>query len=412
MIYFSELKNKKVYTEDNVPVGRLRDLIFKASDNPLITKILIEDPERGQMMVPTEYVKKIEGDLGDLILLKHYQLDSLSEDEMFLGKNLLDNQIIDIAGDKMVRVNDVAIQEKPELMVAGVDIGLLGILRWFGLEESANKFVGIFRKNLTSRFLSWSDIQTLELTRGHVKIKKEQKKLDKIRPEDLADYLEQTNVANISNIIKLLEPQRAADVINNLNLNYQIEVFKQFELTEAVKILKLMDPEESADIIAALTKKRRDKILELLDEKSRKSIEYLLKLSKTPVGEIITTEYLTVSPHQTVKEVIDQVRQVTRDFNDLHYVYVLNKESQLVGVFSLHELLLQNLDNVVYRFMNPNVTTVYLSTPESVVLSKLLKYRLYALPVIDPERHVLGLVTFDDVSSLIHQNNGQHKALH
>lgn len=408
MIYFSELKNKKVFTEDNVFVGRLRDLIFRASENPIITKLLIENQNKQPMIVNIEFLKKMHGDLGDVILLKHYEIGELTENELFISKNLLDNQIIDISGDKMVRVNDVAIQEKPEFMIAGVDIGLLGILRWFGLEEKANKVFGLFKVNLTSRFLSWSDIQTLELTRGHVKIKKEQTKLDKIRPEDLADYLEQTNVSNISNVIKLLDVQRAADVINNLNLNYQIELFKQYEPEEAVKILKHMDPEESADIIAALTKKRREKIMELLDERSRKAIHYLLKLSKSPVGEIITTEYLTVGPQQSVKEVIDQVRAVTRDFNDLHYVFVLNKESQLVGVFSLHELLLQNLDNHVYRFMNPNVTTVYLSTPESVVLSKLLKYKLYALPVVDPERHLIGLVTFDDVSSLINKTNGQH----
>jgi CBS domain-containing protein/sporulation protein YlmC with PRC-barrel domain len=402
MIYFSEIKNKKVYTEDNVFVGRLRDLVFRASESPLITKLVVHNQNRENMMVPVEFLKKMHGDLGDIILRKHYELEGLSEDEMFVGKNLLDNQIIDIAGDKMVRVNDVAIQEKPEFILAGVDIGVLGILRWFGLEDRANKLLGAFKVNLTSRFLSWGDIQTLELTRGHVKIKKEQTKLDKIRPEDLADYLEQTNVSNIRNIIKMLDVQRAADVINNLNLNYQIELFKQYDGEEAAKIVKHMDAEEAADLLASLTKKKRDRIMELVDDKTRKDIEYLLKLSKSPVGEIITTEYLTVAPQQTVREVIDLVRQVTRDFNDMHYVYVLNKEKQLVGVFSLHELLLQNLDNHVFKFMNPNVTVVYLSTPESVVLTKLLKYKLYALPVVDQARHIIGLVTFDDVSELIH----------
>ena len=402
MIYFSELKNKKVYTEDNVFVGRLRDLVFRATENPLITKVMIVSQSKEQMMVPMEFIKKLHGDLGDAILRKHYEEEPLAEDELFVGKNLLDNQIIDIAGDKMVRVNDVAIQEKPEYMLAGVDIGVLGILRWFGMEDRANRLLGAFKVNISSRFLSWGDIQTLELTRGHVKIKKEQTKLDKIRPEDLADYLEQTNVSNISNIIKMLDIQRAADVINNLNLNYQIELFKQFDVEEAAKIIKHMDAEESADVLATLTKRKREKIMELIDEKTRHAIEYLLKLSKSPVGDIITTEYMTVNPHQSVRDVIDAIRQTTRDFNDLHYVYVLNKEEQLVGVFSLHELLLQQLDSQVFKFMHPNVTTVYLSTPESVVLQKLLKYKLYALPVVDPEKHLIGLVTFDDVSELIH----------
>lgn len=402
MLYFSELKHKKVYTEDNVYLGRLSDLVFRATDTPTITKLLIHVGGGEELMVPVVFMKRIQGDYGDVMLHKRYETAELAEDELYIGKNLLDNQIIDISGDKMVRVNDVAIQDKPELTIAGADIGVLGVLRWFGIEDLVNKGLSRFKIKLHSRFLSWADIQTLELTRGHVKIKKEQTKLSKIRPEDLADYLEQTNVDNTRNVVKMLTVERAANVINNLNLNYQLELFRQFDTEEAAKIISHMEEEEAADILSSLPKKKAEKIMSHLPEHAHKGIIYLLDISKSPVGDIISTEYLTVSPDATVREVSEQIKSATQEFSELYYVYVLNKEQQLVGVFSMHELLLQGADASVFKFMSPNVLTISLSTPESVVLKKLLKYKLYALPVVDREKHILGIVTFDDVSELIH----------
>src|SRR3990167_6836913 len=188
MLYFSELQNNRVLTKDGIYIGKLKDVIFRASDNPVVTKLVVKTDKNPEAIIPIEDVRKIN---GGVILEKSYVLSKLKENELFLTKNLLDNQIIDISGDKIVRVNDVAINDKPGLSIAGVDIGLIGILRWFGIEGI---FVKIFKKigiKVRSRFLSWADIKTLELTRGHVKIKKEQTKLDRIRPEDLADYLEE-----------------------------------------------------------------------------------------------------------------------------------------------------------------------------------------------------------------------------
>ena len=277
MLYFSELKNKKIYTEDNIYVGKLKDMVFQASEAPNITNLIAKSHKK-DLMIPLLYLKDIN---KEITINKGFKTSELKEDELFMVQNLLDNQIIDITGDKLVRVNDIAIQDKPGYFISGVDIGLLGIMRWFGFDDYLIRLSKKFNINLASQFLSWADIHPLELSRGHVKIKKELTKLQKIRPEDLADYLERTNVSNISRILNIIDEQTATDVIENLNINYQTELFRQFEPKKGAKIIAKIDAEEAADILISLSKKRRKEILDALDNKTFEKINHLLNLSNS-----------------------------------------------------------------------------------------------------------------------------------
>ncbi len=394
MIYFSELKNKRIYTEDNIYLGKLKDLIFTASEDPNITKFLIQTSTNPELMISTDFIKNIN---NEVIIKKHFIHSTLNEDELYLTKNLLDNQIIDITGEKIVRVNDVAIQDKPKFYIAGVDIGILGILRWFGLDDYLIRLLKKFNINLTSQFLSWADIHPLELARGHVKIKKEQTKLHKIRPEDLADYLEKTNVANISRILNVVSEKKATEVIQNLNINYQAELFRQFDPEKAKKILSKIDPDEVVDILLTLSKKRRQNILNALDKKTFDKINYLLNLSRTPIGHLVTTEFLAVQSFERAKDIIKKIYDQTREFYALFYTYVLNEKNELVGVFNLHELILQGPETPAYKFMSQDLVVIHLNTPRVIVLRKFVKYKLYALPVVDKNKKILGIVTFDDI---------------
>lgn len=398
MIYFSEIKNKQVFTEDGIRVGKLYDLIFLATDKPNVTKLVVDSSSDAPLIIPIEYVVKIR---ERIVLSKKYQKSELGENELFVEKNLLDKQIIDIKGSKIVRVNDIAIQDKPNYYVAGADIGLLGILRWFKLERRVQNLSAKFGVRIAPNFLSWADIQPLELTRGRVKLKTELEKLEKIRPEDLADYLEQTNVKNITKILNVLDEEFAAEVIGNMNVNYQTALFKNFNDNKTAKIVSLIDPDEAVDILLTFSPKKREQIVKLLSEEKRHEIEYLLSLSKTPIGEIITSEFLAVAPDDTAKIIIDKIRAQTADFSFLHYVYVVNKQGQLMGVINLHELIMQLPDTPAYKFMVQDVVVVHLTTPEDIAIKKMLKYELQALPVIDKEKKLLGIITVDDIAEFI-----------
>lgn len=398
MLFFSELKGKNVCTEDGINVGKLDDFIFKVGEKPSVNKIVVIDKKKKDLIIPIDYLKKIN---REVIIFKNFRTDELQQNELFILRNLLDKQIIDLKGAKIVRVNDVVFQKQGEnLILTGVDISLLGILRWLKLEDfvvNLLKSLTFLKIRLVPTLLSWSDIQPLELARGIVKLKKEEKKLKNIRPEDLADYLETTTITNVKRTLDIMDKNQAIEVINNLNLNYQAALFRQYSPQKAASILSLIDPDEAADILLTLSEKRKEAILSYLSSEKKKELLSLIKFSKTPIGDLLTTEFLTVYPNNTVKEVIDKIKKQTGDFYYLNNVYVINQEKQLLGVFNLHELILQNLDTPVYKFMITNPITLHLTTPKKIALKKVIKYKISTLPVIDREKRILGIVSFDDL---------------
>ncbi len=398
MIYFSELKNKSVLTEDNVRVGKLDDLIFLATENPNVTKLEIRDLSGTKITVPISFLKKIN---SNVYIKKDYSTKELEENELHVVKNILDKQIIDLQGNKIVRVNDIAIQDKDGFYIAGVDIGIFGLLRWFKLENTFNKLLAALKVRPTSQFLSWADIQPLELARGQVKLKKEETRLAKLRPEDLADYLEKTNVVNTKKILKILNEKFAAEVIGNLNINYQTSLFKNFQPEKAAKFLQFIDPDEAVDILLTLSEKKREQIITLFPEEKQKKLNHLLNLAKTPIGQLVTSEFLIVNSEITVREVIIKIKKDTADFTYLSAIYVSNSENQVIGVFSIHELLLQSLDTPVYKFMIQSLVVIHLTTPVEIAVKKMIKYKLASLPVIEANKQLLGIVTFDDAAEIL-----------
>lgn len=401
MHYFSELQGSKVYTEDRALCGILKDIVFLYEDNPKITKIVIKAKEGTQLVIPISYLKKIN---TDVIIHRQFENSFPSEHELFISKNLLDKQIIDLVGNKVVRVNDVIIQCDPFYHISGVDIGFWGVLRRLGVEKPLLKFYHLLGFKPVPRCLSWADIQSLEAGRGEIKLKKREERLSRIKSEDLADYLERTNIKNVSKILDILDEEKAVDVINNLHINYQQALFSCFSPEKAAKIISLLDPDEAVDILLTLSRKKQEEIINLLAPKTREEICYLLKLSKTPIGDLITTDFICVHSYNTVKEVIEKVKKETADFRFLTYVYVLNESEQLVGVFNLHELLLQQSDTPVYKFMVQNLTVIHLTTPEEIALKKMIKYKLFALPVVNKEKKLLGIVTSDDIYGFMLKN--------
>ncbi len=399
MLYFSEIVGKKVYTEDDIHIGYLEDLIFLATENPIVTKIVIRDKTDKKLIISTDYLQKIN---KHLMIEKEFLVAYLEENELYLVKNLLDKQIIDLKGNKIVRVNDVALQDEGKLSIAGVDIGVLGIFRRLRIgTDYFYKIATLLKIKFASQFLSWADIQPLELMRGNVKLRKREEKLEKIRPEDLADYLEKTNVINARKFLKILNTEKAAEVIGNLNINYQTALFKNFQTEKAAKLITFLDPDEAVDVLLTLSKKKREEVLEKLSPNIKEKLLHLFELSKEPIGALITTEYLTVGPENTVRQVINLIKKEAADFSSLYCIYVVNKEKELSGVISLLEILRQDLDTPLYKFMTQNLVVIHLTTPVEIAMNKFLKYRLSALPVINQEKHIEGIVNLDDITNYI-----------
>jgi len=396
MLFFSEIKGKNVVTQDEIVVGKLEDIIFKFSEKPFATKLVVRSKKnKEKLIIPFRDCLKIN---NKIILKKNFQIASIEDNEFSLVKNILDKQIIDIHGYKLVRANDIAIQrENNQWILVGVDIGWLGIARWLRLEDIIIKILGLLKIKISSDFLSWGEIQPLDLLRGEIKLKKAEEKLKKIKPEDLADYLETTTIHNVKKFLDLLDEKQAIAVLNNLNLNYQSNLIKTYSDEKAAYILSLIDVDEAVDILLTFPKKRRETILNLIKPEVRKEINHLLKFASTPIGDYLTTEYLTVFPDDTAAEVIQKIKKETVDFYYLYNIYVVNQEKQLIGVFNLHELLLQDPATPVFKFMITNLVVIHLTTSKEIAIKKIIKYKLSTLPVIDHEKRIVGIVSFDDL---------------
>lgn len=393
MLYFAELAGKPVVSSDGGTIGKLHDFYFLAADQPLITKICVISTV-GHLHIPITSVKSIN---GTIVLSPDHESVDPTEQELSIRTHLLDQQIIDITGNKVVRVNDVVIQQKPYYVIAGVDVGVLGIARWLNLEQWLNKALATIGKTVTSDFLSWDDVQPIELSRGKVVLKREETKLTRLAPEDLADHLERLSLKNLTKILDLLPPEYEADVIQNLNVGRQRDLLRNIKPEKAANILSRIDPDEAADILLTLSERRRGLILPFLSPEVKKPIDYLVSLSATDIGDLATNDYATADPEELAGKVKGRLKGEAAKLSQLSYVYVVNKKKELVGVFNLQELLEQDTDMPVYKFMTPNVVVISLTTPKEIAMKKMIKYKLYALPIINEKREILGLVTIDDL---------------
>lgn len=406
MFYFSELLNRGVYSESKKRIGKLKDLIFINEDTPVVTKLVIKGGSKKPYSISVSSIKEIS---KQVILNKETERQEILEDELSVSKNLLNKQIIDVAGGKVVRVNDVAIQDKQSLpsengkqdnkeyYIAGVDVGFRAILRWFYLERPAIPLLKMLRIYDKPHFLSWGDIGSIEMSSGNLKLSKNTSNLEKMRPEDLADYLEKTNIRNVGRVIANLKEEFAADVIEDLNVNYQTALFRRFPPERASKLIDMLEPDEAVDILLTLTRERRKEIIDSLPQRKQNKLKSLIKYSKTSVGKFINPEYVTISSEDNASKAIDKFKEQYEESKFTTYIYVLNKEDHLIGVVDIAQLMAASFDTPVYKIMEQDVVVSHLTTPKEIAVKRMLKYKLYALPIIEDNKKMLGVVLWDDM---------------
>lgn len=372
----------------------LDDVVFQVSPAAIVTKLFVKKPNGTKFFLPISVVSRIGARIH---IDANFSPTELEENELFVGKNINDQQIIDINGSNIVRVNDVVFIQQPQLHISGVDVGALGILRWFGLEGVIAKVARIFRQEIVPKFLAWTDVAPVELARGRVVMKQSDTKLKRLKPEDLAGHLDTMNIRNVKRIINLFEDTYAADVFANLSIGLQTSLLRSFLPAKSASILTHLDASEAVDALLTLRRGERDRIVGLLERKKQHEIKRLMGLAKTPVGHVVSNQYVTVRPQDTTGTALSRVRDARNDLDDIRYVYVVNNDNQLIGIFTIYELLIQRSDTPVFKFMIQNPIVVQLSTPKELVIRRMVKYKLDGLPVVTEKRHMLGVVELLDL---------------
>ena len=395
MLYFSELSGEKVYTTNKKYFGKIRDLLFFSTETPLVTKFVIKTKDGHTLSIPVQYIKK--NGIG-YIISDDYVHEAKIETETSLQGKLLNQQIVDVDGTEVIRVNDVVISDVPDYTISGIDIGILGVFRWVGGAKLVSRLLSGLNIHYKSDFIPWSEIEDNELAKGRIVLKSEKEKLKKIHPEDLAEHLEHANIRNVLRALRVMDEKMSARVIADLNVDYQREIFQRFSAENAGNILSLIHSDEAVDVLLSLDVQKREEILEHIQKGKKQPILHLLAHAKTPIGHLLSTEYLAVPSDSSVKVALDQVKNNTDGFEELLYVYLTNKDNQIVGVVNLHQLILQKPEELLYKIMNQNLVLGRLSTPKEILLRRMIKYDIYAIPIVDEKRSLLGIVSLQDIN--------------
>jgi len=399
LLSLSEIVKKPVIDVHGEKVGKLADVIVSAeTPYPVVMALTVRTADKRTLNVPWT---QVEG-LGRQIPLKvgrdEIRPYEAKEHEVHLVEDVLDRQVIDVKGKKLRRVNDLQLSTtNGAYRLIGVDIGVRGLLRRLGLEKIADRT----RVRIEGNYISWGNVDTIHSGPSAVQLKVPKHKITKFHPADIADILDQLSVNDGLNLINSLGEEAAADTLEETSPERQVSLIEGMKTERAAGILEEMSPDDAADLLGDLPVDRADAILDLMEPDESEDIRELLEYPEDSAGGIMTNEFIAVHAGLTAQQAIEEIRTAASDVETIYYVYVIAQDGTLAGVISLRELLLARPENKLAAFMHTDLITVNVRDDQRDVAKKIAKYNLLALPVVDDEKKLKGIVTVDDAIDIV-----------
>lgn len=402
-LFLSEILKQPVLDPKGEELGRLKDIaVVKAEPLPKVDALIIER-KGGLFRIPwsefTMFNKRI-------IAAKILAADLVPYDEITDGllalRDVLDKQIVDVNGVKVVRVNDIKLEGyESEAVLIAVDVGVRGILRRLGVERKGEGFLRVFKATLPFNLISWNYIQPLQPKLTAIALTVPRQMLSELHPADIADIISQVSHHEGAAFLKNLDVDVAAETLSELSTEAQVEIIRGMDTEKASDIIEMMPPDEAADVLGDLPAEKAKEILEHIEKEEAEDIQELLGHEEDTAGGLMTNEFIAYSSGITVREAIEKFRKDASELETVYYLYLIDGAERLEGVVSLRELLLSDPDTRLSEIMETKVKTVTPDADEKVVAKITSKYNLVALPVVDNEGVLLGIVTVDDILARI-----------
>jgi CBS domain-containing protein len=398
--YLSELVRTNVADRDGALVGRLKDIAVKLGETfPRVTKIVVSTRGRKEpLILPWGVVRSVSTEAITLNQpLAELPPAELEEGEVLLEESVLDKQIVDIEGHRVVRVNDLklgSVQGEVRLVAAGV--GTRSLLRRLNLEGLAIRMWGLFGRRPQERLISWEHVHSLEPTSQQLQLDLEQARLKRLNPADLADILGEMNALDRAKVVSSLDEETAAAALEEMDFELQQSVLDSLEDEKAADILDEVNPDDAADLVGDLPRERADQLLELMEPEGASDVKELLKYPDDTAGGLMTTEFVAVPSGMTAQEAIGYLRKAGEEAETIYYCYVVDSDGRLVGVFELRDLIIAPPTRAIDEIMVKDVIAVSPDTSHEETAGLMARYNLLALPVVDQEKRLLGIVTVDD----------------
>jgi magnesium transporter len=398
MLYLSQVIGRSVRDRNDEPIGKVADLIVAVGDRyPPVTGLVVET-DRRRIFLPWTSVDRLD-DSGAKLSTLTMDLAKFHQrpDEILLRADLMDKQIVDIDGRKVVRVNDLRLDEvEGALHLVAVDVGASGLLRRLGVEGGMRTIARNLRVAVPEKYIDWEDVDPVETSIASIKLRVPHAGLAELHPADLATIIDQLAPRDRAGVLASLGDDAVADAIEEMEPETQVEVLEDLEPGRAADILEEMSPDDAADLVADLSQTTRDEIFALMEKDEKAEVQELLGYPEDSAGGIMTTEFVAVPAHLTAAETIDLLRQLEPDAETIYYVYVTDDDGRLVGVLSLRDLIVAAPDTQIGKVMIKEPVAVGVLADQDEVAEVVAHYNLLAVPVIDEEGRLAGIVTVDD----------------
>ncbi len=396
MSYLSQIVNSPVRDAADRKIGKVKDLIvtIKPGQYAPVAYLLVKGKRNGRFFVSYDQVSIVGK--KETILKKIFEKNLtttvvVGDEYVHLVKDILDQQIVDTEGARVVRVNDLRLGIlNNQMAVVGIDVSFKGLLRRLGLV-----WLDIFDK-LKVNLIDWRDTERLK---GAIKLEALTQNLRKLHPADLADIIEDLSIKQGRDLVSSLESDEAAKVFEELDPHLQKMLVKYLGPKQAINIVEKMSVDEIVDFIQTLPKYDAKQFLSRLQKATSSQVRKLLAHADDTAGGLMTTDYITMSPEATVANAIEEVKRRSHSMRSILYLYLIDHRDIFKGTVSLRRLLIaeseEKLKDIVRR--SKRVETLRIHDDIEDVMDTMTRYNLYSAAVLDEKHRLMGVVTIDDV---------------
>jgi len=407
MLHATELLGAETYDPAGNFVGRVKEMfIVPEEQSNRVSRVLIGRGRYRALIARADQIASVEpGRLGLTTDESALELYQPTESWLAVRKDLLDQQIIDTNGRKVVRVNDVDLADQrtdgnTELRVAQVDVGLPGAVRRLLQGVVPPQGIRRIQAKLPRKTILWEFVNLIEpdpLRR--VKLRLSGDKLAQLHPADLAEIMEELSPAERQSIIGSLDEETAAETIAELDKRLQTQVVEKLDPEKAADIIEEMNPDEAADLIQSLEPETSREVLEEMERPEANEVKQLLRFDENTAGGMMNTELVVVGEDATRGEVVDYIRFHEISIDQLDNILLINKDAQLSGTVPVARLILADSDQRMTELAFQPLVSVPADASDRDVFEVFDKYNLRSLTVVNEGHIPIGAITVDDVVS-------------
>ncbi len=405
MLYLSQVLGHPIFDSEGEKIAIIKDIIVRygEEDYPLVIG-LVARYRRRLFFIPRSRISELS-EKGARMSSEIIDLSPFSrrKGEVLLAKDVLDNQLIDVDGKRVVRVNDVQIIEVAGVWrVTGADVSLQGFLRRLMPK-------GFYGSNRIVEVIDWADVGYLatDTAMATVQLKSSKDKLSRLHPVEIAQLAESLSPIHRTEIVESLDDEIAADTLEEMSTENQARILEDMDEERAADILEEMSPDDAVDVLGEMSDEKAQELFDLMEVEERADVAELLPFDKDTAGGLMTTEFVVFPKNLTVGQAIARLRETAETPAMIYYLYVVEQENswKLAGLISLRSLILADptysLSDVMreqFQFAHPNDSA-------EEVAQTIAEYNLLALPVVDDLGEIAGIVTVDDAMEILLPKN-------